>query len=518
MARIKHYDPEKQEWVYSDKAFAPPGGGGDYVKSVNGIEPDADGNVEIEASAQNVVNVKDYGATGDGVTDDTAAIAAAIADLNAGDTLYFPEGVYRVSNIDLKSDMTVRGEGWCSVIKLLDNTSGTHNNCLNMVGSRSNPIRNIIIRDIKLDGNRMTDGEYKQMSTGDSADQRLNGMHIRFASDIYAENVWMHNNGYHGCIMTYAENVVIQNCKSTDNGFRPIHGHTMITNCRVSNCVCENNGLGLQGGSGYENDSVFFFGAQNVAISGNLIKSNRRGCITVGTEQAGTAEADRLVTKNITISGNVCECYADLPEVSAGESDTGVRKFASMGIVVYGGTYGLENVAVTGNVIIRAQYGMHLYAEGGTASLNTTITGNAFMDCSDGILATNALDVTVSGNQFKGIKIMWIYGNNIRNFLVSGNNVNALGINQPFKIQNSADVAVLNNNIIGDKAHAIYVPASNTGCVVSGNAMYGFTLDNPVLNPNGYTANNVPGTEIPSDDHVNSLIDAKLGVIENGTY
>ena len=27
MARIKHYDPEKQEWVYADKAFTPPGGG-----------------------------------------------------------------------------------------------------------------------------------------------------------------------------------------------------------------------------------------------------------------------------------------------------------------------------------------------------------------------------------------------------------------------------------------------------------------------------------------------------------
>jgi hypothetical protein len=33
MARIKHYDPEKQEWVYSDKAFASSGGGGDYVQT-----------------------------------------------------------------------------------------------------------------------------------------------------------------------------------------------------------------------------------------------------------------------------------------------------------------------------------------------------------------------------------------------------------------------------------------------------------------------------------------------------
>jgi len=41
-----------------------------------------------------VVNVKDYGATGDGVTDDTSAIQAAEA---AGDSVYFPEGNYNVT-------------------------------------------------------------------------------------------------------------------------------------------------------------------------------------------------------------------------------------------------------------------------------------------------------------------------------------------------------------------------------------------------------------------------------------
>jgi hypothetical protein len=43
-------------------------------------------------------NVKDYGAAGDGVTDDTAEITAAIAACPAGGTVYFPVGDYLTSS------------------------------------------------------------------------------------------------------------------------------------------------------------------------------------------------------------------------------------------------------------------------------------------------------------------------------------------------------------------------------------------------------------------------------------
>lgn len=43
------------------------------------------------------VNVKDFGAVGDGVADDTAAIVSAAATLQDNQTLYFPSGVYLVS-------------------------------------------------------------------------------------------------------------------------------------------------------------------------------------------------------------------------------------------------------------------------------------------------------------------------------------------------------------------------------------------------------------------------------------
>ena len=50
----------------------------------------------LTAETMGVCNVKDYGAVGDGVTDDTAAIEAALA-AGAGGTVYFPDGVYAVA-------------------------------------------------------------------------------------------------------------------------------------------------------------------------------------------------------------------------------------------------------------------------------------------------------------------------------------------------------------------------------------------------------------------------------------
>ena len=54
-----------------------------------------------QAKMRDTVNVKDFGAVGDGVTDDTLAIQAAINYLSPfGGTLYIPKGAYIVSDAD----------------------------------------------------------------------------------------------------------------------------------------------------------------------------------------------------------------------------------------------------------------------------------------------------------------------------------------------------------------------------------------------------------------------------------
>ena len=52
----------------------------------------------VQSKLRDVVSVKDFGAVGDGVADDTAAIQAANAEVATGGILYFPQGIYKLNN------------------------------------------------------------------------------------------------------------------------------------------------------------------------------------------------------------------------------------------------------------------------------------------------------------------------------------------------------------------------------------------------------------------------------------
>lgn|GEM_PF-941387 len=74
-------------------------------------------------------NVKDYGATGNGTTDDTIAIQAAItAAKTSTQTLFFPPGTYMISSSlnvggGFPGALQIHGAGWNSQIKLANNAN-----------------------------------------------------------------------------------------------------------------------------------------------------------------------------------------------------------------------------------------------------------------------------------------------------------------------------------------------------------------------------------------------------------
>lgn len=100
------------------------------------------------------INVRDYGATGDGVTDDTAAVQAAIDSAGSG-LVVFPSGVFMIRGVKIRNKGTaIRGDGrFGTRIKRLSGTEPL----LDMSGSGTEigHLRYDTIANFQIDGNNM---------------------------------------------------------------------------------------------------------------------------------------------------------------------------------------------------------------------------------------------------------------------------------------------------------------------------------------------------------------------------
>jgi hypothetical protein len=101
-------------------------------------------NQMIEGAAANVL---DFGAVGDGVADDTAAIQAA---LNVAGRIYVPSGTYSHTELTLSSNTTLIGAGRGNVTFVSRSTIGTGN----QISATS--LDNISISGIKFAGQNTT--------------------------------------------------------------------------------------------------------------------------------------------------------------------------------------------------------------------------------------------------------------------------------------------------------------------------------------------------------------------------
>ena len=118
---------------------------------------DAINSLQLKVDNLKLYNVKDYGAVGDGVTDDTQAIIDCISD-NGG--AYFPPGTYIISStIFLDTNQYIVGsQGMDSIIKAAAGSNANVIKSLNFDAERgtddhNNDQHNITIAYITIDGN-----------------------------------------------------------------------------------------------------------------------------------------------------------------------------------------------------------------------------------------------------------------------------------------------------------------------------------------------------------------------------
>lgn len=128
------------------------------ISTVSGLQTALDGKINTDAL---VLSVNDYGATGDGTTDDSAAFASAITAAGNQGLVYVPGGRYRVANVTIPTGVVLAGAGYeATILQLPDGApSGAHvlmsENFTSLTGTSNTATPyNITIRDMTIDGNK----------------------------------------------------------------------------------------------------------------------------------------------------------------------------------------------------------------------------------------------------------------------------------------------------------------------------------------------------------------------------
>jgi hypothetical protein len=115
-------------------------------------QPSSAGVVLSQGSTGLFTNVRDYGAIGDGVTDDTNAIQSAI---DAGGCVYFPPGTYKVTSTLTVSSSAVRLQGASKFASLLLFAPTANDTCITFTAS-SRLIEHNSLRDMAIYSNDST--------------------------------------------------------------------------------------------------------------------------------------------------------------------------------------------------------------------------------------------------------------------------------------------------------------------------------------------------------------------------
>ena len=381
------------------------------------------------------VSVKDYGAVGDGTTDDTAAIQAAVT---AASQVFIPPGTYKISSaIVLPANVELYGNGDASVLKLYANTV-----MLSVLTS------SVTIRDLKIDGNS---GAYTNVSnnavyvnwTG-SAQSRVVIKRVTIrniagagvialgvsgtpSSDIRIEGNDIENTGTHGIIVQdYVSNVFILGNRVKATGLlvadRPgITAARYGSNVTIANNIC----IGSVSALGSSVHGISSDLTTNSTISGNVISN----WVGYGIEVGGSS--------NCTISANSINTTA-----RAGIAISGNQTDPLLG----------SNVSIIGNNITSAATsGIYSFISGATGTMfhtNITVSGNVITSTTSdsGISLGFCNRLSITNNAVYGAFLSGLYTVDCKSVIVSANtlvNNNCVALKNILSITQTAGTATV---------------------------------------------------------------------------
>lgn len=320
----------------------------------SGVGPDAV-TLTVEDKLRSVVSVIDYGAAGDGVTDDTFAFQAAHDALPAGGgTIYIPHGRYLLNQTSTsaqfaitKSGVTLCGDGWGTV--LVHNATGVvpGNNAVVMISPKNGSISGIQLQNFKIEGPTTNTG------AAIFGDSRVLGVLIHDGasagniSDVLIERVWV-TGMETACfgITSFGSNTVrrvkFSNCWATNSrqdGFNAFSG--AVFDVTIAGCYAANlDGFGFEMAS-----------AGNVFI-GNVIRGVGQSGIGMEYNPALGAAYRTLIAHNY-ISDVSTAAYPSSSGISLGQSQNPINTEILGNSIYRIGGHGIEINLVPRDISIR---------------------------------------------------------------------------------------------------------------------------------------------------------------------